>query len=74
MPNLPTFNVTQAEADKLIAMFGSTDDYLKWLRDQLKEEVIRYRVKLINEKAEKDSEAVFPAVDSEFPDLQNAQQ
>lgn len=35
MPTLPTFTVTQAQADRLLAAFGSVDAYKAWLKEQL---------------------------------------
>jgi hypothetical protein len=33
MPNLPTLTVTQAQADRLLAAFGSAANYKAWLRE-----------------------------------------
>jgi hypothetical protein len=35
MPNLPTFTVTDAQAARLLAAFGSTENYKAWLKQQL---------------------------------------
>lgn len=40
MPTLPTFEVTQAQADRLINAFGSVDNYKAWLKERLIEYVI----------------------------------
>lgn len=36
MPDLPTLTVTQAQADRLIAVFGDVAAYKAWLREALK--------------------------------------
>lgn len=41
MPTLPTLTVTQAQADRLIAVFGSVDAYKIWLKQTLVEYVVR---------------------------------
>jgi hypothetical protein len=35
MPTLPTLTVTQAQADRLLAAFGTVDQYKAWLKEQL---------------------------------------
>lgn len=35
MPTLPTLTVTQAQADLLISVFGTSDNYLAWLKETL---------------------------------------
>lgn len=40
MPDLPTLNVTPAQADRLLAAFGSVAKYREWLRKALQDYVI----------------------------------
>ncbi|HWT39679.1 MAG TPA: hypothetical protein VN081_00135 [Dongiaceae bacterium] len=40
MPTLPTFTVTQAQADRLLAAYGSVDNYKAWLKEQIIEYVV----------------------------------
>lgn len=40
MPTLPTLTVTQPQADRLLAVFGSVDAYKAWLLTQLKAKVM----------------------------------
>ena len=40
--NLPTIQVTDAQAQRITAAFGTTEEYRKWLRRQVAERVIRY--------------------------------
>lgn len=35
MPDLPTITVTQVQADRMIAAYGSVDNYKAWLKDQI---------------------------------------
>lgn len=35
MPSLPTIDVTQAQADRMLAAFGSAALYRQWLRRQI---------------------------------------
>lgn len=45
MPTLPTLTVTQAQADRLLAAFGSTAAYKEWLKDALIGYVIHQETK-----------------------------
>lgn len=40
MPTLPTLTVTQAQADRLLAAFGTTKAYKDWLKENLIQYVI----------------------------------
>jgi len=40
MPALPTLTVSQAQADRLLAAFGSVAAYKQWLKDSLVQYVI----------------------------------
>lgn len=42
MPTLPTLTVTDAQAARLLAAFGSTDAYRAWLKKTLIDYVITY--------------------------------
>ena len=42
MPELPTFTVTAAQAQRLLAVFGSAAEYKAWLRQQIKAKVIEH--------------------------------
>lgn len=35
MPTLPTFTVTDAQAQRMLAAWGSAEEYKKWLREQI---------------------------------------
>lgn len=48
MPELPTLTVSDAQAARLMAAFGSVVDYKAWLRRQLVDHVTRYEMATIN--------------------------
>lgn len=56
MPNLPTLTVTQAQLDRLIAVFGDATQYKAWLRTQLVRAVLEHEAEQIREKAQQDVE------------------
>lgn len=35
MPTLPTIEVTQTQADRMLAAYGSVENYKKWLKNQI---------------------------------------
>jgi hypothetical protein len=35
MPDLPTLTVTQAQADRMLAAWGSASNYKEWLKNQV---------------------------------------
>lgn len=35
MPTLPTFTVTDAQAQRMLAAWGSVSEYRRWLREQI---------------------------------------
>jgi hypothetical protein len=47
MPTLPTLTVTQVQADKIMAAFGTPAAYKAWLQEQVVQYVIQneYRAK-----------------------------
>ena len=42
MPNLPTIFVTDAQADRLLAAFGSVENYKAWLKATLIDYVVEH--------------------------------
>jgi hypothetical protein len=42
MPTLPTFNVTDAQATRITAAFGSVANYKEWLRQSIIDAVFDY--------------------------------
>lgn len=51
MPNLPTVNVTQAQADRILAVFGDIPTYRRWLATAVKEYVILKEAEKIDAEA-----------------------
>lgn len=62
MPTLPTITVTQAQADRMIAAFGSSAEYTKWLKENIvefvlnKEAVDRQRTWMEQETAKREAD------------------
>jgi uncharacterized NAD(P)/FAD-binding protein YdhS len=44
MPNLPTLFVTDAQATRMIAAFGSAENYKTWLKEQIIRYVTDYEI------------------------------
>ena len=42
MPTLPTLTVTDAQVERIKAVFGSVDGYKEWLQQALAEKVVLY--------------------------------
>lgn len=57
MPTLPTLTVTQSQADRLLATFGSVDAYLSWLITKLKAAVMEAEIEAIRQQAQAAIEA-----------------
>lgn len=49
MPFMPTVEVTDEQANRLLAAFGSIDAYRTWLRAQLTNRLREYELSLIDE-------------------------
>lgn len=47
MPQLPTFNVTDAQANRILEAFGTTQAYKDWLRNSIKNFVTEYETRTI---------------------------
>lgn len=58
MPTLPTIDVTQAQADRLLAAFGSVAEYKAWLRQALVARVSFSESEKVRAKAMTDLDAV----------------
>jgi hypothetical protein len=42
MPDLPTFTITQAQADRILAAFGSVQNYRDWLSSSVRDYVFQH--------------------------------
>ena len=47
MPDLPTITVTDAQAAKLLQVFGTAADYRAWLRQAIRHEVAQRRAQAL---------------------------
>lgn len=50
MPNLPTLTVTDAQADRMLAAWGTIDHYKAWLQQQIIEFVIEAERRVANQE------------------------
>lgn len=57
MPQLPTVNIDQAKYDRAMTAFGGEANYLKWLRQQIIDEVGRVESKKILDQRDSEAEA-----------------
>lgn len=48
MPTLPTLTVTDEQANRMLAAYGSVDEYTKWLKNSIIDYVISYEAKAMN--------------------------
>jgi hypothetical protein len=51
MPSLPTFTVTDAQAQRLLAAFGSVENYEEWLLRAIVGYVLSFEAEEINAQA-----------------------
>lgn len=74
MPNLPTIEVTQAQADRIIAAYGAVTTYQGWLRQAVRQyvgniETVRIRqaandqIEAIQRKADEDVESKMKEIE-----------
>jgi len=58
MPNLPTISINdQAKFDRVVAAFGTAENYRTWLRNQIIAEVGRVESKIILDQRDAEAEA-----------------
>lgn len=57
MPDLPTLTVTQAQADRIVAAFGSVANYRTWLKEAVRDRVRNVEVEKIRAQSEADMKA-----------------
>jgi hypothetical protein len=64
MPTLPTLTVTDEQATRMLAAWGSAAEYSKWLKDEIiefvlnKEAVDRQRAWSAQEQAKRDADRI----------------
>lgn len=66
MPQLPTLTVTDAQAARITAAYGSTANYKVWLRRQLIAFVFDYEARQIQAQATADIETTRTNVDADL--------
>jgi hypothetical protein len=54
MPDLPTIQVTQTQADRILAAFGTVTNYKTWLKNTVRDAVINHELEEIRTQAEAD--------------------
>lgn len=54
MPTLPTFDVTDNQANRMIAVFGSPEAYVEWLKTTIVEYVLAAEEKEIRAQFEEE--------------------
>lgn len=67
MPDLPTISVTAAQATKLLNLFGSVDEYKRWLKEAVRVEAIRRHTVVEQEAANEAVRASVMAFEQEIP-------
>jgi hypothetical protein len=67
MPDLPTLTVTTAQANRMLAAFGSAANYREWLRARIVDEVKRVETRSILVQADADQRAKAAEIDAALP-------
>ena len=65
--DLPTISVTNAQAAKLIELFGSAAEYKQWLRQAVREEALRRHAQTLRDQANTAVREGLEALESELP-------
>lgn len=52
MPTLPTFTITDDQANRILAAFGDVATYKQWLKRQIIQEVLRHEAKGMRDQVE----------------------
>lgn len=68
MPNLPTISVTQAQADRILAVFGDVTAYKEWLLQSLIGYVQQSELSKLRETQQQDFDKKRAEVRSSLPD------
>jgi hypothetical protein len=50
MPNMPTFQVTDAQAQRILAAYGDADAYRAWLKRAIREHVIAHEGRVLDDQ------------------------
>lgn len=68
MPDLPTFTVTAAQAQRLLDVFGSAAEYKAWLRQSIKAKVIEHESAQANDAYQAARRQITDEVDVILPE------
>ena len=66
MPTMPTIDVTQAQADRALAAYGSVANYKRWLADSVREYVVTKERAAINLRHEQARQAEVAQVEADM--------
>ena len=67
MPNLPTLTITQAQLDACVAAFTDANGYKTWLKAAVRDEVMRRKVRELDEAANASKAAALASVEATLP-------
>ena len=67
MPDLPTITGTAPQATKLLELFGSANEYKKWLKGAVRVEAIRRQTVILSEIANQTVRDGVAAFEAEIP-------
>jgi phosphate starvation-inducible protein PhoH len=67
MPDLPTITVTAPQATKLLELFGSANEYKKWLKEAVRVEAIRRQTVVLQEAANAQVRDAIMTFETEIP-------
>jgi hypothetical protein len=66
MPTMPTIDVTQAQADRALAAFGSVANYKRWLADSVRDFVVNKERQAINLRHEQQRQAEIAQIEGDM--------
>ena len=67
MPNLPTISLTQPQLDRCVAAFTDATGYRVWLKQALRDEVLRREARRLDEEANTAKAAALAAYETDLP-------
>ena len=66
MPTMPTIDVTQVQADRALAAFGSVANYKRWLADSVRDYVVNKERAAINLRHETQRQAEIAQIEGDM--------
>lgn len=67
MPNLPTLTVTDTQLAKCVAAFGDAAGYKTWLKQAVRDEVLRREARALDEAHYQSKRDALAAVEASLP-------